>query len=187
LWPWRWFLQSPPRPLTLRSALTYLCQARESSPKRRTHPRAQSVTPPQNRSRCSAASATTSTSITRSVPPDTYRVMTGVGEYTAAYVFTPFASKKWQPFLLAGGGALRFGVGKTYIDTIEVQLGAKSQTSLGLLYGAGTDYRIFSFLGLRLQYRGLVYRSPDFGVPSRFYTGARGHMGEPAVGLVLKF
>ena len=121
------------------------------------------------------------------VPPDTYRVMTGIFEYTAAYVFTPFNGKKWDPFLMAGGGGLMFGAGNTYIDGNQISLGAKSSNSLAVLYGVGTDYRVFTHLALRLQYRGLIFRNPDFGLTSRFYTGAKGHMAEPAVGIVVKF
>jgi len=129
----------------------------------------------------------TSNSQIFSVPPDSYRVATGIGEYSLAYVFTPVQSQRFQPFLLAGGGALKFGVGNTYIDNIQQFLGANSRTSLAFLYGAGTDYHLWKFMALRLQYRGLIYRSPDYGVPGRFYTGARGHLAEPAVGIVVKF
>ena len=129
----------------------------------------------------------TSNSQIFSVPPDTYRVRTSIGEYSAAYVYTPMQGKRFQPFLLAGGGALKFSVGNTYIDSIQNFLGAKSTTTLAVLYGAGTDYQLWKFLALRLQYRGLIYRNPDYGVPSRFYTGARGHMAEPSVGIVVKF
>jgi opacity protein-like surface antigen len=122
-----------------------------------------------------------------SVPPDTYRVKTGITELSAAYVFTPLQGRRFQPFLLAGGGALRFGIGNTYIDTLQQNLGANSRTAIAFLYGAGMDYHLWKFLALRLQYRGLIYRNPDFGVPSRFFTGTRGHMAEPAVGLVVKF
>ena len=121
------------------------------------------------------------------VPPDTYRVMTGIFEYTGAYVFTPWSGEKWQPFVLVGGGGLHFNVGNTYIDNIQGLFGTNSETALTFLYGVGTDYSIFSHLGVRLQYRGLLYRNPDFGVPSRFYTGARSHMAEPALGVVIKF
>ena len=121
------------------------------------------------------------------VPPDTYRVMTGVFEYTGAYVFTPSPKGRWQPFVLAGAGGLKFSVGTTYINTFQTRLGAKGQTRPAVVYGAGADYRIFEHLGLRLQYRGLIFRSPDFSVPSRFYTGAIGHMAEPSIGIVAKF
>ncbi len=129
----------------------------------------------------------TSNSQMFAVPPDTYRVMTGITEFTGAYVFTPFSGPKWQPFLLAGGGTLRFSPGNTYIDQIQNTFGTSDQTSLAFVYGAGTDYVLWKALAVRLQYRGLIYRNPDFGVPSRFYTGAKGHMAEPAVGLVVKF
>ncbi len=122
-----------------------------------------------------------------SVPPDSYRVKTGITELSVAYVFTPWEGQRFQPFLLAGGGALRFGVGNTYIDTIHQNLGANSRPAVALLYGAGTDYHLWKFLALRLQYRGLIYRNPDYGVATRFFTGTRGHMAEPAVGLVVKF
>lgn len=121
-----------------------------------------------------------------SVPPDTYRVRTSIGEYSGAYVFTPWQGR-FQPFLLAGGGVLTFGVGNTYIDTIQQNLGANSRTAVSFLYGAGTDYKLWGFLGVRLQYRGFVYRNPDYGVPSRFFTGARGHIAEPSAGIVVKF
>jgi len=122
-----------------------------------------------------------------SVPPDTYRVITGIAEFTGAYVFTPFAGPKWQPFLLAGGGALSFSPGNTYIDQVQNSFGTQSQTRLAFVYGAGTDYMFWKALAVRVQYRGLIYRNPDFAVPSLFYTGAKGHMAEPAIGLVVKF
>ena len=118
----------------------------------------------------------TSNSQIFTVPPDTYRVITGITEFTAAYVFTPFTGPKWRPFLLAGGGGLRFSPGKTYIDQVQNSFGTTSQTSLAFLYGGGTDYVFWKSLAVRLQYRGFIYRNPDFGVPSRFYTGAKGHM-----------
>ena len=122
-----------------------------------------------------------------SVPPDTYRVMTGFGVYSASYVFTPVQGKRWQPFLLAGGGALIFSVGNTYIDTIQQNLGLQSSAAMAFLYGAGTDYRLWRIFGLRLQYRGFLYRNPDYGVPSRFFTGTRAHIAEPSLGVVVKF
>ncbi len=122
-----------------------------------------------------------------SVSPDSYRVMTSIGEYSAAYVFTPVQGKRFQPFLLAGGGALTFNVGNTYIDTIQQNLGVHSSTAMAFLYGAGTDYHLWRIFGLRLQYRGFLYRNPDYGVPSRFFTGTRAHIAEPSVGMVVKF
>ncbi len=121
------------------------------------------------------------------IPPDTYRVIADITEFSGAYVFSPFATEKWQPFVLGGVAGLRFSPGNTYIDQVQTNLGQTAATTLGFLYGVGTDYRVWGHLGVRLQYRGLLYKNPDFGIPSRFFTGARSHMAEPAVGLVLKF
>jgi hypothetical protein len=48
------------------------------------------------------------------------------------------------------------------------------------------DYRLLGGLGLRLQYRGLVYKAPDFGI-SALSTDSWTHTAEPSVGLVLRF
>ena len=120
------------------------------------------------------------------VPPDSYRIRTAITEYSGAYVFHPFATKKWEPFLLAGVGGLRFSPGNTYIDGFQASLGAVSQTSLAFLYGGGTDYHLWRRLKLRLEYRGFFYKSPDFNVRPLF-TGARGHIAEPSIGLAFNF
>ena len=45
---------------------------------------------------------------------------------------------------------------------------------------------VSSHLALRLQYRGLLYKAPDFKVQNLF-TGDRGHMAEPTIGVVVRF
>jgi outer membrane immunogenic protein len=120
------------------------------------------------------------------VTPDMFRVNADITEYSGAYVFSPFATEKLEPFLLAGGGALRFSPGSTYIDGFSGFFGASRQTSLAVLYGGGADYRLWKAIYLRLQYRGLVYKAPNFHVQA-LVTGAKGHMAEPSVGIAIKF
>jgi opacity protein-like surface antigen len=120
------------------------------------------------------------------IPPDTFRVSTGITEFTGAYVLNPFHGKRLDPFVFGGGGALRFNAGSQYIDGFLSGFGAKNQTALAGLYGGGVDYRLWRSLALRVQYRGLFYRAPDFS-QSRLFTGAYGHMAEPTAGLVVKF
>lgn len=120
------------------------------------------------------------------VPPDSYRVKTGITEYNAAFVLTPATWGKFQPFLLGGAGGLHFSAGTQYIDTVESPFGATAQTALAFVYGGGTDYVIWRGLGIRLQYRGLLFKAPDFG-RTILFPGARGHMAEPMVGIVAKF
>jgi opacity protein-like surface antigen len=118
--------------------------------------------------------------------PDTFKVRTSVTEFSGAYVLTPFQGKRLQPFLFAGAGALRWYPENQYINGNGSFFGAYTQTSLAFLYGGGADYRLWRRIGLRMQYRGLIFRAPDFTV-SDFFISAKGHMAEPSVGLVVKF
>jgi opacity protein-like surface antigen len=115
-----------------------------------------------------------------------YRAQTSVTEFTGAYVLSPFHFENIEPFLLAGGGALRFYPSNQYINGNPSPFGAAQQTSMAFLYGGGLDYRVWKRLGLRLQYRGLIYKEPNFHV-TQFVTGVKGHMAEPSIGIVFNF
>jgi opacity protein-like surface antigen len=115
-----------------------------------------------------------------------YRVQTTITEYSGAYVFSPFHFQKVEPFALAGGGVVRFDPGNQFINGNASPFGATLQTSMAFLYGGGMDYRVWKRIGLRLQYRGLIYKEPTFHL-TQFFTGARGHMAEPSVGIVFNF
>jgi outer membrane immunogenic protein len=127
-----------------------------------------------------------------------YRIQGLISEFTGAYVFSFFQTNRLEPFAFGGGGVLVFNPSITQVNTVPSILGAVRQTKPAFLYGAGLDYKIFSIIpiisrfrwsprmALRLQYRGLVYKAPSFGVQNLF-TGAEGHMAEPSIGLVVKF
>jgi opacity protein-like surface antigen len=119
-------------------------------------------------------------------PPDTFKVRTSMTEFSGAYVLTPFQGKRLQPFLFAGAGALRWYPENQSINGNSSFFGAYTQTSLAFLYGGGADYRLWRRIGLRMQYRGLIFRAPDFTV-SDLFISAKGHMAEPSVGIVVKF
>jgi hypothetical protein len=74
-----------------------------------------------------------------------------------------------------------------FINGTPVSIGATRQTTPAFPYGGGVDYHLFSRFALRLQYRGLFYRAPDFHTPVYLYTGAIGHMAEPSAGVVIRF
>jgi len=118
--------------------------------------------------------------------PNSFRVATGITEFSGDYVLSPMKTERWEPFLFGGAGVLRFNPGNTYINGLLSSFPVKQQTALSFLYGAGTDYRLWRFLSLRLQYRGLIYKAPNFGQPN-LATHAKGHLAEPAVGIVVKF
>jgi len=118
--------------------------------------------------------------------PNNFRVATGITEFSGAYVLSPKRTEHWEPFLLGGAGALRFNPDNTYINGLLSLFPVKKQTEIGFLYGAGTDYIFWKFLAVRLQYRGLIYKAPNFGQPN-LATHVKGHLAEPAVGIVVKF
>ncbi|HET8668810.1 MAG TPA: outer membrane beta-barrel protein [Terriglobales bacterium] len=105
----------------------------------------------------------------------------GVHETTAAYVFKiPFG--KVTPFLMAGSGALIFNP-TANVNNIS---GADTQARAAFLYGGGFDYNVVKNVGLRVQYRGLLYKAPDFGLPD-LSTDSITHRAEPTVGIVFHF
>jgi len=115
-------------------------------------------------------------------------------------VFSFMQSARIEPFVFAGAAALIFypSYDTNTINGVLTTIPASQQTRPAFLYGGGLDYRIFSrlpfirrssvsdHLALRLQYRGLLYKAPDFKVQNLF-TGDRGHMAEPMIGVVVKF
>lgn len=120
------------------------------------------------------------------VPGLHFRIQSTVTEWTGAYVFRPAPRGKFAPFLFAGAGALVFNPDDTQVEGVEASIGADRQYKPAFLYGGGVDYRLYWRFALRAQYRGLFFSSPDFKV-STLFTGARGHMAEPSVGLVFNF
>ena len=133
--------------------------------------------------------------------PLTYRIQGTIAEYSGAYVYSFHESKKVEPFVFAGAAALIFypSYDLNYINGVQTTIPVSQQTKPAFLYGGGFDWEIFSsvplirrsptlsnHVALRLQYRGLVYKAPDFKIQNLF-TGARGHMAEPSVGIVVKF
>jgi hypothetical protein len=132
--------------------------------------------------------------------PLTYRIQGTIAEYSGAYVFSFHQTKKFEPFVFAGAAALVFypSYSLNTINGVQTYIPASQQTRPAFLYGGGFDYAVFSrvpivrrfslvdHVALRLQYRGLVYKAPDFKVQNLF-TGDRGHMAEPSAGIVVKF
>jgi hypothetical protein len=133
-----------------------------------------------------------------------FHVLTSISEFTGAYMYNPYRKGKFETFVLAGGGGLRFSPNSTWVffpvlpnglpHNVMADVGAQTQTQIAFLYGLGFDYTLpMPRFALRVQYRGFLYREPDFkvdasnGSPLSFFTGAYGHMAEPSIGLVFRF
>jgi hypothetical protein len=136
---------------------------------------------------------------------DNFHVQNSISEVSGAYMFSLFPNRTFEPFFLAGAAALIFSPGTTWDvfpdlpnnvpNRVQVNLGAARQTEVAFLYGLGVDYRLpwFTKLSLRMQYRGFLYKAPDFKVDANsgsavsFFTGAREHMAVQSIGFVDRF
>jgi outer membrane immunogenic protein len=81
-------------------------------------------------------------------------------------------------FVLAGGGVMVFDPRKT----TEIQ----SQTRGTFVYGGGADLPVMKHVALRAQYRGFVYKVPDFSL-SQLKVDKFTHAAVPSAGFVFTF
>ena len=121
-----------------------------------------------------------------SASPFVYSVQSTIAEFTGAYVYNFAPRGKFEPFVTGGAGVLVFTPGETFVNTSLSGFGAMRQYRPAFLYGGGVDYAAYKRIAVRVQYRGLIFSNPDFHSPSLFI-GGKGHMAEPAVGVVFKF
>ncbi len=102
-----------------------------------------------------------------------------------------------RPFVLAGGGLLLdVPAGGTVTNTTCLPLSpscaqtttaaaTRTSTQGVFVYGGGLDWGLLPHIGLRLQYRGNLYRAP--ALANAFSsTGAFTHTAEPAIGVYFR-
>jgi opacity protein-like surface antigen len=111
---------------------------------------------------------------------------------------------KLRPFALAGGGILLDvpssgqattttlitgcgpGAPGCVVGTISTSTSATSTTTKGVfVYGAGLDWGLLPHIGLRLQYRGNLYKAPDL-IKGFTSTNAFTHTSEPMIGIYFR-
>jgi opacity protein-like surface antigen len=83
-----------------------------------------------------------------------------------------------RPFVLAGAGLL-FNV------PASGQANTTSSNKPVAVYGAGLDWGLLPHIGVRLQYRGNLYKAPDL-TKAFSSTGAFTHTAEPMIGIYLR-
>ena len=103
-------------------------------------------------------------------------------ESTFAYVRTiPF--RRYNPFIEGGGGLLYFSpegsIKTTTYDTQQVN-------SLTILFGGGVAYELSPSWDLRVQYRGQVFKTQDYGIKA-LSTGRMYIMSQPSIGFAYHF
>jgi opacity protein-like surface antigen len=110
-------------------------------------------------------------------------------EATAAYVYN-FNFHNFNPFVELGGGALLWGQIRNLATTT---IDAKGQTTIVGLYGGGIAYEISPSFDIRLEYRGIVSKVPDFGLSSssgggpNLNTNKYYNINDPVIGVAYHF
>jgi opacity protein-like surface antigen len=109
-------------------------------------------------------------------------VQADVHEATGVLVaHIPIRVERVQIYALGGGGTMIFDPTEKFIVT-----GAERQTRGAFVYGGGANFRVTNHFGLRAEYRGLLYKVPDFGIDS-FNPDKFTHLAQPSAGLVFQF
>lgn len=86
-----------------------------------------------------------------------------------------------QPFAVAGVSALVFS------PSLNGGQNVSWQVRPGANFGGGVNFPLVTgHFGVRLEYRGVYYKTPDFGLP-QLTTNAYRLTSEPQIGLYLKF
>ena len=112
----------------------------------------------------------------------TSSIQADVHEITGAFVaHFPTSAHNVRPYALAGGGAVVFDPTTKYVVA-----GSQSQTRGAFVYGAGVNFDVVQNFGIRAEYRGLVYKTPDFTVGS-LNLDKFTHLAQPSVGFFFRF
>jgi len=95
------------------------------------------------------------------------------GDWVASVKVSSF-----RPFALAGGGIL-------FDAPSGGQASTTTTTKPVFVYGAGVDWRLIPHIGLRLQYRGYLYKAPDL---TTLFTSTVvfTHTAEPMIGVYFR-
>jgi opacity protein-like surface antigen len=102
-------------------------------------------------------------------------------EVTGSFVFhIPARIRNVRPYALAGGGALVF-------DPVNnQQANIDRQTKGTFVYGGGANFDVTRNFGIRAEYRGLVFKTPDFTVNALNLDKVT-HLAQPSVGFFVRF
>jgi opacity protein-like surface antigen len=95
----------------------------------------------------------------------------------------PLRLRGVSTYALAGGGGLIFDPTGNFGGFAP---GASTQGKGAFLYGVGADYAFSRHLSLRAEYRGFVYKDPDFGLAS-LRTDSWTHTAQPSAGIAFRF
>jgi opacity protein-like surface antigen len=116
---------------------------------------------------------------------EAFRIQSAIHQFTGTMILNlpSRPHSRLSPYVLVGDGALLFTPNGNQFNSLS---GASSQAQGAFVYGVGTNYALTRAFGLRVEYRGMVYSTPDFGFGG-LATNSITHTAMPAVGLSFRF
>jgi opacity protein-like surface antigen len=115
-------------------------------------------------------------------------IQANVQQLTGEAVITAPTHARVRPYALAGIGGLFFRPTNSLSNSFA-GVGnntGNNQTKAAFVYGGGVDFDIAHNVAFRAEYRGLVYKIPDFQIPG-LASNAFTHTAQPSIGLVWRF
>lgn len=114
-----------------------------------------------------------------------YGVQANTHQVTGAFVLTPPISvARVRPYVLAGTGALIFD--PTDNNSADIVRLTDTQSKATFVYGGGADFDLTRRVAFKLEYRGLVFKVPDFDFRSLNLDTVT-HVAQPSAGFTIGF
>lgn len=112
----------------------------------------------------------------------TSSIQSNFHEITGAFVaHVPTNLAKVRPYALGGAGALVFDPTDKFLVS-----GVSRQTKAAFVYGGGVNFDVTNHFGVRAEYRGLLFKVPDFTVNSLDLDKTT-HLAQPSAGFFFRF
>lgn len=115
-------------------------------------------------------------------------IQANIHQLTGEAVITAPSTSRVRPYALAGIGGLFFRPTDS-LNNNFIGVGnntGNNQTKAAFVYGGGVDFDLTRFMALRAEYRGFLYKIPDFQIPGLASDNFT-HLAQPSVGLVWRF
>jgi outer membrane immunogenic protein len=109
-------------------------------------------------------------------------IQSDIHQITGAFVLhVPVETPIVKPYALAGAGALVFNP----TDNAGIAA-ADRQSRAAFQYGGGLNFDVARNFGIRAEYRGFVYKTPDFKIGT-LNLDTFTHLAQPSVGIFFRF
>lgn len=119
-----------------------------------------------------------------SYPGGLYSIHDRFQELSGAYVYS-FNFKNFNPFIEGGPAAFLFS---PIDDAKTTTFNISRTTDVGAMYGGGIAYEISPSFDIRVEYRGLVMKTPTFNYPNNdFRTNVYYNISDPVIGVAYHF